>query len=158
MIDFNITTTQLAAIWIFAGLCCMIPMFVKLSWQKFLIIPIVLFSIWISFETNWEFIGAPVYDKPAKFIYKHHSISTMNNEKWITLWAMVEKKDRLYRFVYDKQTQKKLNEAKKQASRGRATIGEFKKKEPENRLDRTDQTELITYDFPHQEAFPKDSK
>ena len=158
MIDFNITTTQLAAIWIFAGLCCMIPMFVKLSWQKFLIIPIVLFSIWISFETNREFIGTPVYDQPAKFIYKHHSISTMNNEKWITLWAMVEKKDRLYRFVYDKQTQKKLNEAKKRASRGRATIGEFKKKEPKNRLNRTDQTELITYDFPHQEAFPKDSK
>ena len=82
----------------------------------------------------------------------------MNNEKWITLWALVENKDRLYRFIYDAETKKKLEQAKKKAEKGRATIGEFRKKQRKNKLDRTDDTELVTYDFPHQEAFPKDSK
>ena len=155
MFDFNITTTQLAAIWMFAGVVCMVPMFVNSSWQKFLIIPVVFFAIWLSFDTNKEFIGSPMHEKPAKFIYKHHTTSNFDNEKWITLWAMVDKKDRLYRFIYDAATQKELNKAKKKAQAGKATIGEFKKRKLKNKLDRTDKTKLEIYDFPYQEAFPK---
>ena len=156
MFDFNITTTQLAAIWMFAGLVCMIPMFVESSWQKFLIIPIVFFAIWISFDTNKEFIGVPMHGKPAKFIYKHHTTGNFDNQKWITLWAMVEKKDRLYRFIYDAVTQRELNKAKKKAEGGKATMGEFKKRKIKDRFERTERTELVIYDFPYHEAFPKE--
>ena len=68
---------------------------------------------------------------------------------------MVDKKDRLYRFIYDAATQQELNKAKKKAQAGKATIGEFKKRKLKNKLDRTDRTKLEIYDFPYQEAFPK---
>ena len=156
MFELNITTGQLAAIWMFAGLACMVPMFVKSPWQKFLIIPVVFFAIWVTFDINKEFIGTPMYTKPAKFIYKHHSTTNYDNQKWITLWSMVKNKDSLYRFVYDPTTNRELNKAKKQAEEGKATIGEFKKRKSKNKIDPTDKTDLVIYDFPYHKAFPKE--
>jgi hypothetical protein len=97
-----------------------------------------------------------MYGKPAKFIYKHHSIANIDNQKWITLWAMVEKKDRLYRFIYDAVTQRELNKAKKKAEAGKAPMGEFKKRKIKDKFERTERTELVIYDFPYHEAFPKE--
>jgi len=159
MIEFNITTSQLAIIWIFAGIVCMVPMFIQLTWKKFFIVPLVFLSVYLSFVTNKEFLGTPLYEKPQKFVHKYHEITLDNNQKWVTMWAMVDNKDRLYKFPYNKQMEQQLKKARERARQGRPTQGEFIPKNPgeKNPTETTKGGDLKIYDFPFQKMFPKDA-
>ena len=62
MIDFSISSGQLMLIWSFAGAVCCLPFFTKNRWQHFVIVPIIFLAIFLSFETNHNFIGKPLRD------------------------------------------------------------------------------------------------
>ena len=153
MIDFNLSTTQLAMIWAFAGLICIIPLFRVCKLQKFVVVPIVFLAIYLSFVTNLDFIGKPYYKTPDKFLYKHHTVETIDSTKWITLWAMVDKRDSLYRFQWNKKDEKQLKRAQKRSRQGTPQIGEFKKKGKGKKFQPGGELEI--YDFPYQEQIPK---
>ena len=76
MLDFSISGGQLMLIWAFAGAICCLPFFIKKRWQYFVTVPIIFLSIYISFITNYEFIGKPLYERPpSKFVYQYHSVT-----------------------------------------------------------------------------------
>lgn len=151
--EFNLSTTQLLMIWCLAGLGCLIPLFRICKVQKYIVVPIVFFAIYLSFITNIDFIGKPYYTKPAKFLYKHHTVETIDSTKWITLWAMVDKKDSLYRFQWNKKDEEQLKRAQKRSQQGTPQVGEFKKKGKSKKLQPGGELEI--YDFPYQEQLPK---
>ena len=75
MIDFSISSGQLMLIWSFAGAICCLPFFTKNIWQRFFTVPIIFIAIWLSFYTNHEFIGRPMFDRPPEqFVYEHHAV------------------------------------------------------------------------------------
>ena len=99
MLDFSISGGQLMLIWAFAGAICCLPFFIKKRWQYFVTVPIIFLSIYISFITNYEFIGKPLYERPpSKFVYQYHSVIYEKGERWIILWALQNKENRLYKF------------------------------------------------------------
>ena len=152
MLDFNLSTTQLAMIWAFAGLICIIPLFRQCKVQKFIVVPIVFAAIYLSFITNLDFIGRPYYAKPDKFLYKHHTVDTIKEQTWITLWAMVDKQDKLYRFPFNKETEEKLKQSQKRSQEGTPQVGEFKKGKKQKN---TQGGDLLMYDFPYQQRMEK---
>ena len=89
MIDFSISSGQLMLIWSFAGAVCCLPFFTKNRWQHFVIVPIIFLAIFLSFETNHNFIGKPLYDRPPnRFVYQFHSVVYEKGDRWIILWAI----------------------------------------------------------------------
>ena len=43
---------------------------------------IIFLSIYISFITNYEFIGKPLYERPpSKFVYQYHSVIYEKGER-----------------------------------------------------------------------------
>ena len=96
MLDFSISGGQLMLIWAFAGAICCLPFFIKKRWQYFVTVPIIFLSIYISFITNYEFIGKPLYERPpSKFVYQYHSVIYEKGERWIILWALQNKENKL---------------------------------------------------------------
>lgn len=159
MFDFNLSMIQLAMIWSFAGLVCLIPLLTISKKTKFLIVPIVFVAIYLSFVTNLGFIGKPYYAKPEKFVYKYHTVDKVDDQTYITLWAIVKGKDSLYRFPYTKDNEDTLNKAKERGKSGTPQIGEFLKnntKQKEQKgLNPDSGGDLKMYDFPHQKLYPK---
>lgn len=155
MIDLNLSVTQLAMIWAFAGLICVIPLFRVCKKQKYFIIPLVFAAIYISFVTNLEFLGKPYYEKPEKFIYIHHTVDKQGGQNYITLWAYADEKDRLYRFPASVSTQKKLQKAQIESKKGVPHVGEFKKRKKKGFKRPDHEGELIIYPFPYQEGVRK---
>ena len=89
MIDFTISSGQLMLIWSFAGAICCLPFFTKNIWQRFFTVPIIFIAIWLSFYTNHEFIGRPMFDRPPEqFVYEHHAVIYDKGERLIVLWAV----------------------------------------------------------------------
>ena len=158
-LNFNYITTHLKMIWIFAGFVCFIPLFWRKTWHKYLIVFIVFAAIYISFDTNKDFIGKPYYGEPeGKWVYLTHRIDTLTKQKYITLWVLIKGDDKLYRFEYTKERNTKLREAREKTKRGMRQIGEFRKKEQKgnkNRFESGVELDLKIYDFPYQEAMPK---
>ena len=158
-LNFNYSTTQLMMIWIFAGFVCFIPLFWRKIWHKYLIVFIVFAAIYISFDTNKDFIGKPYYGEPeGKWVYLTHRIDTLTKQKYITLCVLIKGDDKLYRFEYTKERNTKLREAREKTKRGMRQIGEFRKKEQKgnkNRFESGVELDLKIYDFPYQEAMPK---
>ena len=158
-LNFNYSTTQLMMIWIFAGFVCFIPLFWRKTWHKYLIVFIVFAAIYISFDTNKDFIGKPYYGEPeGKWVYLTHRVDTLTKQKYITLWVLIKGDDKLYRFEYTKERNTKLREAREKTKRGMRQIGEFRKKEQKgnkNRFESGVELDLKIYDFPYQEAMPK---
>ena len=156
-LDFNYSTTQLMMIWVFAGFICFIPFFMKGRWQKYLIVPIVFAAIYLSFNTNKDFIGKPQYGPPeGKWTYLIHRVDRLKKQKYITLWVIIKGDDKLYRFLHTKERAKKLEGAMKRSQRGIRQMGEFTKKRKAKRKGTQDEKyELKMYDFPHQELMPK---
>ena len=155
MIDLNLSVTQLAMIWAFAGLICVIPLFRVCKKQKYFIIPLVFAAIYASFVTNLEFLGKPYYEKPEKFIYIHHTVDKEGSQNYITLWAYADEKDRLYRFPATPGTEKKLQKAQKDSQNGVPQVGEFKKRKKKGFKIPEDEGELMMYPFPYQEGVQK---
>jgi hypothetical protein len=162
MIDWNLSTTQLVGIWLFAGLLCMMPLLWKTTWQKFIIVPVVFLAIYASFFVNEKFIGRPYNMIPIeKWIYQGHRFEIIEKQKMITIWTIIDKDDRLFRFPWTKEKQEKLRAARKLHRKGVPQVGQFtKKKKPKtkgkNKRDDSRDYELKFYAFPHQEIFPKD--
>ena len=128
-LNFNYSTAHLMMIWVFAGFVCFIPFFMKWRWQKYLIVPIVFVAIYLSFNTNKDFIGKPQYGAPeGKWTYLIHRVDRLSKQKYITLWVIIKGDDKLYRFVYTKERAEKLELAKKRSQRGIRQMGEFTKK------------------------------
>ena len=104
MLDFSISGGQLMLIWAFAGaICCFL--FIKKRWQYFVTVPIIFLSIYISFITNYEFIGKPLYERPpSKFVYQYHSVIYEKGEDGL-LWALQNKENRLYKFPWTEENE-----------------------------------------------------
>ena len=168
MFDWSLSVTQLVCIWAFAGLACMLPLFVKAPWHKFVIVPVLFLAIYISFNVNEKFVGRPYYAVPTeKFIYQGHRFEIVEKQKVITLWTIIDKDDRLYRLPWTKEKQEALNKARKLSRKGIPQIGHFTKKKkqpkaedksPGPQRDTSNDMSLKFYTFPHQERFPKDKK
>ena len=101
-------------IWAFAGAICCLPFFIKKRWQYFVTVPIIFLSIYISFITNYEFIGKPLYERPpSKFVYQYHSVIYEKGERWIILWALKNKENRLYKFPWTEENEDSLDQARR---------------------------------------------
>lgn len=140
--------------WIGTGIICFIPYFSK-SKAAFLLAPLIMLSVYGSFYYSESQIGRPYYDRPAKFLYQHHKVDTIDNQKWITLLAIVDGDDRLFRFPYDKKTEEELKKAKERGKSGTPQVGEFTNKQKQKGFDRSMQ-DLKMYDVPHTKIVPKD--
>ena len=154
--EFNLSLTQLLMIWCLAGLACLIPLFRICKRQKYVVVPLIFAAIYLSFVLNFDFIGSPYHQKPPKFMYKHHSVDVIDNQKYITLWAIVKDADKLYRFPHTKQAEEELRRAQERGKQGTPQVGEFKN-EPGKPGD-TRGGKLKMYDFPYQRQIPKLTK
>ena len=153
--DFNINTTILVGIWIIAGLIALLPIIIKTGWKKYLVVPLVFYAVYVSFITNKEFLGTPIYDLPkGKFTYVHHSVSRIDGKKMITLWIRQKDFQRLYIFPYDKLISEKMRQARKSKAKGISMRGEFRRKKGK-KLDETPSIIFELYKFPYQKVYPK---
>ena len=156
MMDITLNQSILIGIWALAGLIALIPLFIKLNWKKYLVVPLIFFTVYVSFITNEEFLGTPIYDFPkGEFAYVWHTVTNIDNEKTITLWIRQDDKYRLYSFPYIKAAREALKRAKKAKKNGKTMQGHFKRKRKDP-TDDTPTTLLHLYDFPYQKVFPKD--
>ena len=87
-------------------------------------------------------------------LYKYHSIGKVGGEKYITMVVHDGKDDLLIRFPWTEEEQKKLRRVQKRAQKGIAQKGKMSRKKKKN-LFESSKTELMFYDFPFQEQFPK---
>ena len=145
--------SYLLMVWVGVGIVCFIPFFSKSKAALFLA-PLIMLSVYGSFYYSESQIGRPYYDKPAKFLYQHHKVDTIDNQKWITLLAIVDGDDRLYRFPYDKKTEEELKRAQERGKSGTPQVGEFKNNKKKKGVDRNMQ-DLKMYDLPHTKIVPK---
>ena len=154
--DFLFTSTNLLLLWIFAGAVCFVPLIIKNHIFKYVIVAIVLSVVYLTFHVNEEFIGRARYDALIEdFLYKGHTISTINGKKYITLWIHDGKDDLLVRLPSTPDKQKKLMTAKERSLQGIPQKGKLMKKPQEN-LFKKRVLDLMMYDFPFQKRFPKD--
>ena len=118
MLDFSISSGQLMLIWSFAGAICCLPFFTKNIWQRFFTVPIIFIAIWLSFYTNHEFIGRPMYERPPEqFVYEHHAVIYDKGERLIVLWAVKDGINKLFKFPHTEQNEEALDQAKRNADR-----------------------------------------
>lgn len=95
---------------------------------KFIALP---FTMIFCAGTLWMFVslsGAPIEAQPSgKWHYAAHVIE--NSGETIVLWAWIEdlKDYRLYRFPYDREIAKKLNQIKEESNQQTTHTGEIKK-------------------------------
>ena len=148
-------SNYLLMVWIAAGILCFAPLFVKNRYLQFLVVPVIMTAVLYSFIYSDQQIGRPYYDHPEKFLYVSHKVDEIEGKKWITLLAIVDEDDRLYRFPYTDKKQQELKSAQQRSKNGRAQVGEFNPRDPRNG-ERTAEPELKTYDLPHTEIIPKD--
>ena len=121
---------------------------------KYAVVAVVLSVVYTTFMVNKEFIGRARYESfVEEFIYKAHSISKINSVKYITLWVHDGKDDLLIRFPHTDDKQKQLEKAQKRSQKGIIQKGKMTRKN--NKLFNDTETELMLYDFPFQEQFPK---
>jgi hypothetical protein len=152
--DMLFTSTNLLMLWIFTGIICFIPLIVKSTFFKYAVVVVVLSVVYTTFMVNKEFIGRARYESfVEEFIYKAHSISKINSAKYITLWVHDGKDDLLIRFPHTDEKQKQLEKAQKRSQKGIIQKGKMTRKN--NKLFNDTETELMLYDFPFQEQFPK---
>jgi hypothetical protein len=136
----------------------MLPLLAKKTWMKYAVVPFVLFSVYASFDINEEFIGRARYEEPNKrFLFKSYSLTEINGKRYITMWVEDQFDDRLIRFEWTKERQKKMEDTKKKSDKGIPQVGEFAEKSAKKGLD-TSRQELVFYDFPVQKIFPKNAK
>lgn len=121
----------------------------------FLAAPAILGAVYLSFIYSESLMGRPYYSKPSEFIYVMHKTDILEDQKWITLLAIVEGDDRLYRFAWDERTQKELDAGAKRAAQGRVQKGEFPESRKRNSESRDNAPFLKMYDLPIQELLPK---
>jgi len=153
--DMLFTSTNLLLLWIFAGIICFIPLVVKSPFFKYVVVGVVLGVVYATFMVNKEFIGRARHDSFIKeFVYKYHSIGKVGGEKYITMVVHDGRDDLLIRFPWTEEEQKKLRRVQKRAQKGIAQKGKMSRKKKKN-LFETSKTELMFYDFPFQEQFPK---
>lgn len=153
--DMLFTSTNLLLLWIFAGIICFIPLVVKSRFFKYAVVGVVLGVVYATFMVNKEFIGRARHDSFIKeFVYKYHSIGKVGGEKYITMVVHDGKDDLLIRFPWTEEEQKKLRRVQKRAQKGIAQKGKMSRKKKKN-LFESSKTELMFYDFPFQEQFPK---
>jgi hypothetical protein len=149
------TSTNLLMLWIFTGIICFIPLIVKSTFFKYVVVVVVLSVVYTTFMFNKEFVGRPRYESfVEEFIYKSHSIVKIDSVKYITLWVHDGKDDLLIRFPHTDEKQNQLEKAQKRANNGIPQKGKMSRKE-NSRLFNDNETELMIYDFPFQEQFPK---
>ena len=154
--DMLFTSTNLLMLWIFAAIICFIPLIAKSTFFKYAVVAVVLAVVYTTFMVNKEFIGRARYESfVEEFIYKAHSISKINSVKYITLWVHDGKDDLLIRFPHTDEKQTQLEKAKKRSKKGIPQKGTMTRKK-NNKLFNDTETELMLYDFPFQEQFPKD--
>ena len=118
-------------IWAFAGAICCLPFFIKKRWQYFVTVPIIFLSIYISYEKG---------------------------ERWIILWALQNKENRLYKFPWTEENEDSLDQARRnQEQFGIPQMGEVipKKEGDRDKRSRNNEFTLKTYKFPFQEIMPK---
>ena len=152
--DMLFTSTNLLMLWIFTGIICFIPLIVKSTFFKYAVVVVVLSVVYTTFMVNKEFIGRARYESfVEEFIYKAHSISKINSAKYITLCVHDGKDDLLIRFPHTDEKQKQLEKAQKRSQKGIIQKGKMTRKN--NKLFNYTETELMLYDFPFQEQFPK---
>ena len=153
--DMLFTSTNLLMLWIFAGIICFIPLIVKSTFFKYAVVAVVLFVVYTTFMVNKEFIGRARYESfVEEFIYKAHSISKINSVKYITLWVHDGNDDLLIRFPHTDEKQKQLEQARERSQKGIPQKGKMTQKK-NGKLFNDTETELMLYDFPFQEQFPK---
>jgi len=120
-----ITTIVLTSLLI----CCIVAVLVYYSTAPFFIkltaLPVVLVLCTSLVLTTIDRMGAPIKSFPTgQFDYVHHI--TAQQGEVILLWATTkEKGTRLYMFPYSRETQKELDEAKKDQVAGKPQVGEF---------------------------------
>jgi len=154
--DMLFTSTNLLMLWIFAGIICFIPLVAKNAFFKYAVVAVVLSVVYTTFMVNKEFIGRARYELfVEEFIYKAYSISKIDSVKYITLWVHDGKDDLLIRFPHTDEKQKQLEQAQKRSRKGIPQKGKMSRKK-NNKLFNDTETELMLYDFPFQEQFPKD--
>lgn len=72
-------------------------------------------------------MGAPIESYPVgKFQYLAHSVTKSGKEIVLYAWMKELKDFRIWRFVYDRETAKKLQKARQERKRGQPSQGEFK--------------------------------
>ena len=154
--DMLFTSTNLLMLWIFAGIICFIPLVAKNAFFKYAVVAVVLSVVYTTFMVNKEFIGRARYESfVEEFIYKMYSISEINSVKYITLWVHDGKDDLLIRFPHTDEKQKQLEQAQKRSRKGIPQKGKMSRKK-NGKLFNDTETELMLYNFPFQEQFPKD--
>ena len=108
--------------------------------------------------TNYEFIGKPLYERPpSKFVYQYHSVIYEKGERWIILWALQNKENRLYKFPWTEENEDSLDQARRnQEQFGIPQMGEIVPEENNNdKRSRNNEFTLKTYKFPYQQLMPK---
>ena len=154
--DMLFTSTNLLMLWIFAGIICFIRLVAKNAFFKYAVVAVVLSVVYTTFMVNKEFIGRARYEAfVEEFIYKAYSISKIDSVKYITLWVHDGKDDLLIRFPHTDEKQKQLEQAQKRSRKGIPQKGKMSRKK-NGKLFNDTETELMLYDFPFQEQFPKD--
>ena len=101
----------------------------------------------------------PLYERPpSKFVYQYHSVIYEKGERWIILWALQNKENRLYKFPWTEENEDSLDQARRnQEQFGIPQMGEVipKKEGDRDKRSRNNEFTLKTYKFPFQEIMPK---
>ena len=71
--------------------------------------------------------GTPITDYPGEhFTYIHHEGEIVENEQMIVLWIKNNNNEnKLFKFPYNRDTMKKLNELKEEKKKGKGQPAEF---------------------------------
>ncbi len=157
MTGVEVTVTQLAAMWIFAGIVAIIPAVLRLSViQKFTVIAIIFATVFVSFIQNEKLLGLPLHSRPqGEFMYIHHTIKKTHDQIIATVWVLTDDVNRLHRFSITKKEEQQLNKGRKRAKKGIQQMGNIvTKKARQGSQSVNDQ--LMIYDFPVQQVMPKE--
>ena len=99
-----------------------------------------------------------MYDRPPnRFVYQFHSVVYEKGERWIILWAIKNKENRLYKFPHTEENEESLDQARRnQEQFGIPQMGEIVPEENNNdKRSRNNEFTLKTYKFPYQQLMPK---
>ncbi len=149
------TSTNLLVLWLICGLMCCAPLVMSSKWLKYVAVLLVFGSVYVTFMVTDEWIGRPKLIKEHKdFLFKSYSVSSIDGQKWITMWISDRRDDLLVRIPWEKKMENKLRKAQKRKRKGIAQKGTYTRKRGTNPT-QDQSAHLDIYDFPFQKQFPK---
>jgi hypothetical protein len=131
---------------------------------KMLMVPLTFFMLYYTIAGTVDLLGKPYHGMPEGefMIVAHRVIAEKGDDVTIVLWTQIKREHRLWQFVTDKETAKKLRQAKKRRKgTGIPQMGNFrpKKKKGDKKpaeISTSPWKDFQVYDFPFQELMPKE--